>query len=159
MRCSLLLPTFSICLSIGLSVTRFNSAPLCKNGWTDPDPVWGEHSWRPKKHCVRWDSWSPTAREGGFDAAFAKLLWPLVLALRTQDPCKIHQIYSKYRQNMSIHSICYNILYYAHKQSWSAVTQTAMRNISTKSPYKGATNITRKQLTITISLYYSSPLK
>jgi len=30
--------------SVSLSVTRLNSASLCKNGLTDQDDVWGKHS-------------------------------------------------------------------------------------------------------------------
>jgi len=33
-----------VCLSVGLSVTRLNSASLCKNDSTGQDAVWGEHS-------------------------------------------------------------------------------------------------------------------
>jgi len=46
-----------VCPSVCLSVTRLSSASLCKNGWTDQDPVWGEHSWGPKEHCFRWGAW------------------------------------------------------------------------------------------------------
>jgi len=53
--------------SVSLSVTRLHSASLCKNGRTDQDHIWVEHSWGPKKHCVRWGS---TARGGRFNAAF-----------------------------------------------------------------------------------------
>jgi len=48
MRCRLLLPM--IAASVCQSVTRLNSASLCKNGRTDQDPVWGEHFWGPKEH-------------------------------------------------------------------------------------------------------------
>jgi len=44
-----------------LSVTRLKSDLLCKNGWTDPYPLWGEQFWEPKEHYVRRRSWSPTA--------------------------------------------------------------------------------------------------
>jgi len=46
MRCKLLLLmcSVSVCQSVCVSVTRINSAFLCKNGWTDQDAVWSEHS-------------------------------------------------------------------------------------------------------------------
>jgi len=53
----------SVCPSVYLSVTRLNSASLCKNDWIDQNPVWSKHSWGPGKHCVRRGAWSPTARE------------------------------------------------------------------------------------------------
>jgi len=56
MRCSLLLPMIAV--SVSLSVTRLNSASLCKSGWTDQNAVWSKHSWGPMKRCVRWGSWS-----------------------------------------------------------------------------------------------------
>jgi len=34
--------------SVCLSVTRLNSASLCKNGWKDQDAVWGVHSCVPR---------------------------------------------------------------------------------------------------------------
>jgi len=34
-----------VCPLVCLSVTRLHSASLCRNGWTDQDPVCGEHSW------------------------------------------------------------------------------------------------------------------
>jgi len=65
MQCSLFLPTVvaSVCQSGCLSVMRLLSALLCKNGWTDHDTVWGEHTWGPMEHCVRRGSWS-LHREG-----------------------------------------------------------------------------------------------
>jgi len=51
----------------------------CKNDWTDRCPVWGENSWGNKGTLYQRRSESSTKREGGFDAAFAKLLWPLVV--------------------------------------------------------------------------------
>jgi len=55
----------SVCPSISLSVTRLNSALLFKNGWTDQDPIWCEHSWGPKEHCVKMgDLDPPQSREG-----------------------------------------------------------------------------------------------
>jgi len=59
MRCRLLLPMFTECQSVCQSVTRLNSASLCKNGWTDQDAVWSVHSWGPNEHCIRPGSWSP----------------------------------------------------------------------------------------------------
>jgi len=47
-----------------LSVTWLNSASLLKNGWTDQDADWGEHSWGPLEHCIRRGPDSPTARGG-----------------------------------------------------------------------------------------------
>jgi len=45
------------------------------NSETDQGPAWGRETWGPKEHCI--------ARETrflhGFDAAFAKFIWPLVL--------------------------------------------------------------------------------
>jgi len=58
-----------------------NSVSLCNNGLTDQDPVWGEHSWGPWNIVLDGGPDLPTAREGGFSATFAKLLWPLVLML------------------------------------------------------------------------------
>jgi len=43
-----------VSLSVSLSVTWLISASLCENEWTDQNPVWDEHSWRPTEHCVRW---------------------------------------------------------------------------------------------------------
>jgi len=40
-----------VCPPVCLSITRINSASLCKKG-TDQDAVWGEHSWGPTGHCV-----------------------------------------------------------------------------------------------------------
>jgi len=51
-----------VCLTVCLSVTRFISASLYKNGWTDQDAVWDEHSWKFMKHCVRRDP--PTEKKG-----------------------------------------------------------------------------------------------
>jgi len=69
----------TVCQCVRLSVTRLHCA---MNGWTDPGPVWVKDSWRPKAHCIRQGSWSLSAdRMGeGFDAAFAKLLWPRVFS-------------------------------------------------------------------------------
>jgi len=55
----------SVCPSVNLSVMRLNSASLCKSGWTDQDPVRGEHSWGPNKHCDRRESWSPHSKGEG----------------------------------------------------------------------------------------------
>jgi len=49
---------------------------LCKHGWR---PARGVCSWGPKKHCIRRRSPSPRQGYRGFDVAFAKLLWPLVI--------------------------------------------------------------------------------
>jgi len=48
-----------------------------RNGWLDHDLVCGGDSCGSKTHCIRWGSPSSMVRGGGFDAAFAKLLWPL----------------------------------------------------------------------------------
>jgi len=55
----------SRCLSVCLSVTQPNSASLCKNSWTNQDPVWCEHSWGPRNIVLDVGSWSPTAMERG----------------------------------------------------------------------------------------------
>jgi len=57
---------------LGICQSLCLTASACKLGWTDRGPAWGGDSWGPKKHCIRWESWIPH----GFDAAFAKLLWP-----------------------------------------------------------------------------------
>jgi len=44
----------------------------------------------PKEHRVRRESWSPTARGGRFDAAFAELLWPLVTSAKWHVMCQIN---------------------------------------------------------------------
>jgi len=64
---------WSRCLSVSLSRGR-----IVQNGWTDRRPVWSGDFWGPKKHCIRWAP-LPHGEGKGFDAAFAKLLWPLVL--------------------------------------------------------------------------------
>jgi len=51
MRGRLLLPVIAVFVS--LSLTQRKSASPCKNGRTDPDAVWGEHSWGPKRLCAR----------------------------------------------------------------------------------------------------------
>jgi len=56
---SIVIDVRSVCLSLMLLI----SASLCKNGWTDQDAVWDEHSWEPVEHCVKSGSWSPQ-REG-----------------------------------------------------------------------------------------------
>jgi len=55
-----------VCLSVRLPVTRLISASLCKNGWTDQDAVWGEHSSGSMENCIRHGSWFPHREwEGG----------------------------------------------------------------------------------------------
>jgi len=68
-------------MSLSLSDPRLHSASLCKNGWTDGDVVWSkiQSNTMFKEHCVKRRSWSPMARGRGFDVAFAKVHWPLVL--------------------------------------------------------------------------------
>jgi len=81
-----------------------HAAVPCKNGWTDPNPVWGGLVGS-KEHCVRWGPNSPTVRGvvgrcwplyntgiitavptnwhspdvAVLDAAIAALLWPFVI--------------------------------------------------------------------------------
>jgi len=78
MRCRLLLPMFAVFVSLsacyaaqlGFTVRkRLNRSRSCL----------GKHSWGPKEHCVRWGSWSPHSEGREFNAAFANLLWPLVI--------------------------------------------------------------------------------
>jgi len=65
--------------SVNLPATRLYAASLCKQ-W---GPTWAGFCWGSKAHCIRWGSRYPTAWRGEFDAAFAKLLWPLVIRLDT----------------------------------------------------------------------------
>jgi len=60
MRCRRLLLMFAV--SVRLSVTRLISASLCKNGWTEPDAVLGEHSWGPWNIVLDVGSDLPTDR-------------------------------------------------------------------------------------------------
>jgi len=76
MRCRLLLPM--IVVSVRQSVTRLKSASLCKNGCTDPDAVSVNTLGGPRNIALDGGSDPPLQKGGGFDAAFAKLLWPLV---------------------------------------------------------------------------------
>jgi len=53
-----------VCPSVCLSVTRINSTLLCKNGLTDQDSVWGEHSWNTWNSVLddgSWGQFEPTA--------------------------------------------------------------------------------------------------
>jgi len=60
------------------------SACLCHEKWLNGSrSCLGRRLLGPKRHCIRWGSRSRTARGGGFDAAFAKLLWPLVILANT----------------------------------------------------------------------------
>jgi len=80
-------------MSVSLSVTRLNSASLCKNVCTDQDTVWDEQSRGPTRHCVtRW-SRSPTDRGGGPTFKF----WgPLVFPrLEISGACRQHKALMK----------------------------------------------------------------
>jgi len=64
-----------------LSVTQLHCIPKKKELQTQLNVLrycWG---WGSEEHCIGWWSQSPMTRGGGFDAAFAKLLWPYVLLL------------------------------------------------------------------------------
>jgi len=54
-----------VCLSVSQSVIWLNSDSLCKNGWTDQDAIWGEHSWGPMEHCVLHGYPDPPTDRGG----------------------------------------------------------------------------------------------
>jgi len=54
-----------------LSVTRLNSASLCKNGWMDQDHVWGEQSWGPWNIWLDRGSDLPQREGGGVGKHFA----------------------------------------------------------------------------------------
>jgi len=63
------------------------SLSVCMSGWDVQKRLngstsnWSKDYRRHKKHCVGWESSSPAMEiERGFNAAFAKLLCPLVLA-------------------------------------------------------------------------------
>jgi len=61
----------SVSLIVSLFDTRLISASLCKNGRTDQDALWGEHSWRPTGHCVTWGPDPP--QTGGGDLPLKRL--------------------------------------------------------------------------------------
>jgi len=62
----------SVCLSRGRAV---------QNDWTDRHPVWGEDSWHRLNVVIDGGPHSSQRGRRRFDAAFAKLLWPLVFLL------------------------------------------------------------------------------
>jgi len=70
----------SVCPFASLSVTWLCSASLCKNGWTDQDPVWDERSWGPKEHCVRRGSSPPHSEARGCSLRQITLAFCLLLA-------------------------------------------------------------------------------
>jgi len=68
-----------ICLSVTHSVGHADG--LCKNGRTDQAPVWGGDACDPRNIVLDGGPCPSAARGSVFDAAFAKLLWPLVVLL------------------------------------------------------------------------------
>jgi len=76
MRCGLLRSI----IPESVSASDCHVGGLCKNDWTDRRPVWcgDSESGDPRNAVLDGGPHPPRRRGGGFDAAFAKLLWPLV---------------------------------------------------------------------------------
>jgi len=75
----------------GVCQSVCHAASLFKHGWKDRGPAWGGDSWEPNEHYVRRN----TNFAHRFNAAFAKLLWPLVNLAASN---KVARSYMFYRQ-------------------------------------------------------------